>query len=63
MKCVIEDCGQLLPNEPWNFVDNDETQDTFPPDPRDLTIQNCQVGILYFAKKILKLYCNSHASN
>ncbi|KAK6629093.1 hypothetical protein RUM43_002910 [Polyplax serrata] len=43
MKCVIEDCGQLLPNEPWNFVDSDETQDTFPPDPRDLTTQNCQL--------------------
>ncbi|EEB17620.1 40 kDa peptidyl-prolyl cis-trans isomerase, putative [Pediculus humanus corporis] len=42
-KCVIEDCGQLLPNEPWSFGDNDGTSDTHPPDPRDLDLELCNV--------------------
>lgn len=43
-KCVIEDCGQLLPNEPWSFGDNDGTSDSHPPDPRDLDLELCNVS-------------------
>lgn len=41
---MIEDCGQLLLNDPWNYVDIDETNDTYPPDPRDFNSSNCKVS-------------------
>ncbi|CAH1111582.1 unnamed protein product [Psylliodes chrysocephalus] len=32
---IIENCGELKPGEPWNFYENDGTEDKYPPWPDD----------------------------
>lgn len=33
--CIIENCGELRENEPWNIGENDGTMDIYPPWPDD----------------------------
>lgn len=51
LKCVIEDCGEIKPGDPWNYVDCDETSDNLPPDPRDLEMPINNIKVNYFMIK------------
>lgn len=51
-KCVIEDCGELKPGDPWNYEDCDETNDNLPPDPRDIETPIKEIKV---RKKFLKI--------
>ncbi|KAI4463304.1 peptidyl-prolyl cis-trans isomerase [Holotrichia oblita] len=42
IKCMIENCGVLRPGEPWNFVENDGTNDVYPPYPDDWDLNHCE---------------------
>lgn len=37
---TIRDCGEIAPGEPWNFCDNDRTEDKLPPFPEDWDLEH-----------------------
>ncbi|XP_011180550.2 uncharacterized protein LOC105211012 [Zeugodacus cucurbitae] len=48
---LITNCGELMPDDEWNFEDNDETEDFLPPQPRDWD----KKYIVYTADEIVKI--------
>lgn len=42
---IIDNCGELAPNDDWNFCDNDDTDDKLAPFPEDWDQKNSKLTV------------------
>jgi len=61
-KCWIENCGELGPDDDWEYGELDGTEDIYPPYPADWSINNQQLQVMEFVNLMLKSVRSFHSS-
>lgn len=45
---TVRDCGELLPDQDWNYCDNDTSKEKLPPFPEDWDQKTHNFSVLAF---------------
>lgn len=55
---TIENCGEILPGQDWNYYDNDKSKDKLPPFPEDWN-ERAEIVTVFSKNEYLKNRCTS----